>query len=334
MVLPLLERMMPGRWLAVLLLLTTSACANHPSAPPEALQLKSLNVADMTRSYYLHLPSLSTHKPNPTNPTPRPILLILHGGGKADGDDVAARTGYNHIADREGFIAVYPNGIDAQWNDGRGKSFRRNQGNQDIDDVAFLSQLINHIITAHNGDPSRVYVTGLSNGGMMTLRLGCEISHQLAAIAPIIANFPKTLLPQCQPSHPLPVLIMNGTDDPLIPWQGGSVGFLKRKMGHVASTEATLEFWRQHNQCPPTPTITQLPDNNSKDASTVSKIHYHQPGSQCDVVLYKIKGGGHNFPGSPTRDRPLLLGHKNNDINGPEVVWDFLKQHRRYPNSP
>lgn len=299
----------------------TCAFANQPVH--DGLTLQSMSYAGLQRTYYLHLP------PNYQSATKLPLVLALHGGGRADGDDLAERTGYNRLADQEGFIAVYPNGIDAQWNDGRGRTARKSEKIVNIDDVGFLSSLIDLLIQDYKVDPLRVYVTGLSNGGMMTLRMGCEAGSKLAAIAPVIANMPANIVSTCRPGSPIPLLLMNGTQDPMVPWQGGPVRFFWKKMGIVLSTAETIQFWIRNNQCQTAPKITMLPDRDNHDGSTVRVVTYNCPENGADVFLYTIEGGGHNFPGSHTPDLPRVLGNKNNDINGPEVIWQFFMQHSK-----
>lgn len=289
----------------------------------DELVLKTIQHNGIERTFYLYLPV------NFDEMNALPVVLILHGGGKADGYKTAERTGYNIIADKENFIAVYPNGIDEQWNDGRGKTFRRNKGNENIDDVGFLSFLIDHLIDNYKGDPKRVYVTGLSNGGMMTFRLGCEIASKLAAIAPVIANIPEKIVRDCNPNGSLPVLIMNGTDDPLLPWNGGHVKFLGRKMGRVLSTENSVRFWVEHNKCFEEPFTNLLPDIDEDDDSRVREVTYGNKDGDVEVILYAIENGGHNFPGSKTPDLKLLLGNKNMDIIGSKIIWEFFKRHKK-----
>ena len=304
--------------------MTACAWKKLPNNPEDAsLSLQTMNFDGLERSYYLHLP------PNYNAASRLPVVFVLHGGGRADGDEVASRTGYNEIADQEGFIAVYPNGVDAQWNDGRGKTFRKAKDNTGIDDVGYIAELIDRMSHVYKGDASRVYVTGLSNGGMMTLRLGCEISDKLAAIAPVIANIPENIIGTCKPDSPLPVLLMNGTADPLVPWDGGSVSFFRKTMGEVVSTADTVVFWTEHNRCSPVPTIERLADKDRKDDSSVEVSIYSHCSDRAEVILYAIIGGGHSFPGGNIPDRPLLLGRKNNDINAAEVIWEFFKEHER-----
>ena len=195
---------------------------NLPSK--ELLSLHILPFQELDRTFFLYQPSNL-----PSNPL-RPVMILLHGGGKADGDELFQRTAVSSLADREGFLAVFPNGVDAQWNDGRKSSFRKNQQTNYIDDVGFISFLIDHLVAQYQADSQRFYVLGVSNGGMMTFRLGIELGSKLTAIAPIIANLP-TNLASLTPSRPIPILIMNGTQDPFVPWEGGPVNIFGKNMG-------------------------------------------------------------------------------------------------------
>jgi len=312
--------------LSALFLFCTQAGAsktnNSQPSQQSALAFHTLRYDGLKRSYYLHAPHNSTATRH------WPVLLILHGGGKGDGHKLAQHTKYVDLAEQEGFIAVFPNGVNGQWNDGRDQTIQKTS-NTNINDVGFISALIDHIIRKYRGDPSRVYVTGLSNGGMMTLRLGCELNSKLAAIAPVIANLPKKLIVKCKPDSTLPVLLMNGTKDPIVPWNGGYVHFFRKKMGQVVSTHKTIQFWVKHNQCNPVPKIRSLPDKDKTDGSTVQVSRYTHGKNGSEVILYKIVGGGHNFPGSNFSEVPLLTGKKNNDINGVKVIWNFLKQYSK-----
>lgn len=198
------------------------------------LTLQTLQSGSVSHSFYVHEPASARTAKR------RAVVLILHGGGKADGDETAARTGFWQLADQHGFLAVYPNGVDSQWNDGRGKTYKRAAGNTDNDDVGFIADLIDVLVADFAADADRIYVTGLSNGGMMTLRLGCELDEKIAAIAPVIASMPKNISATCAPAGPLPVLLMNGTDDPIVPWNGGDVRVFRKSLGAVLSTQATV----------------------------------------------------------------------------------------------
>jgi polyhydroxybutyrate depolymerase len=285
------------------------------------LQLKSININGVARSYYLYSPP----KGKPSEKLP--LVFVLHGGGnRGDGQTPAKFLGFTSLAERDQFLLIYPNGIDGVWNDGRGVTYGGPVDAQ-VDDVEFISKLIDHLVQDNNADPGRVYVTGISNGGMMTLRLGCELSSKLVAIAPITANIPKNIIHTCKPENSLMLLLMNGTDDPLVPYEGGFVRFLRKKMGEVVSTAETVSFWVKNNECDTDASVEYLPDTDLTDHSKVKVSTYTNSQMSCQVILYTIEGGGHTLPGSNIPNRPRLMGNKNNDIDGAQVIWEFFKSH-------
>lgn len=303
-----------GTFLPLFLCLLVLACGR--GRMKIGLSLETLAHAELERSYYLHLPA-----DYEAGTEPLPLMLVLHGGGENnDGDEMARWSDYNRLADREGFIAVYPNGIKGSWNDGRTDP----KIESEVDDAGFLAALIDHLLAEYRADPDRVYVTGASNGGMMSLRLGCAIAPRLAAIAPVIANMPADIVEACQPEQPLPILLMNGTADPLVPWDGGHVTVFGQERGAILSTEETIRFWADHNQCDPEPEISRLSDLDPEDGSSVRIERY--TGCRATVILYAIEGGGHTLPGSEAPNLKFLLGNKNNDIVGSERIWDFFEQ--------
>ncbi len=293
---------------------------SRPSvAASPKLSKRALSHGGLTRVYYLHEPTGAAKGP-------RPVVFVLHGGGGAGAEEMERRFGFARLGDREGFITVYPAGVDGQWNDGRGKTFRRSKGNADVDDVGFIRAAMDDLIQAGKADPSRMYVTGFSNGGMMTYRLGIELGDRLAAIAAGIANLPANLQDKT-PARALPVLIMNGTDDPMMPWQGGEVRVLGRAYGAVLSTEATVEFWRTAARLPDRPTVERLPDLAPNDGCRVEVRRWKASNAEPEVVLYALLGGGHQIPGGNTPKAPRLVGNQCLDIHATEVIWSFFAGH-------
>ena len=279
----------------------------------------------LERSFYLHLPTGFKKREK------LPVLFVLHGGGKADGDETARRTGFNQLADKHRFIVVYPNGIDSQWNDGRQASFRKNRNNRNADDVDFLKTLIDKMIDDYHADARRIYFTGGSNGGMMTYRVGCELTDKVAAIAPMICNLPRKLAESNRPRKPLPVLIINGTADPMIPYQGGSVGVFGRQLGKVLSTDESIAYWKKHNRLSSKIKRTKIRDRDPDDDTHVIRYDYGEPDAAAPITLYKIVEGGHTLPGRTRSNRVTqrLLGNVNNDIDSSQIVWEFVSRFSR-----
>jgi polyhydroxybutyrate depolymerase len=179
------------------------------------------------RTYLVHAPSAA----NPAH-VPRPLLILLHGR-YGNGVVTEEHSRLSALADREGFVVVYPDGIDRSWHD------RREQGpaaEAHVDDVAFISSLIDTMVREESVDPKRVYVAGISNGAMMTFRLACELSEKIAAVGAVIGALPENGAQDCKPSHPMPLVMFSGTEDPLVPYAGGEV---KGHRGRVLSADAT-----------------------------------------------------------------------------------------------
>jgi len=275
--------------------------------------------AGLKRSYTIHIGN-SYDQSRPT-----PLVVVLHGGG-GTGKGMVKLTGFNAIADRENFIVVYPNGVENHWNDGRGIQRYRTQV-ENIDDVGFISALVDRLSDELNIDAKRIYVTGISNGGMMSHRLGCELSQKIAAICPVASNIPVNMASAWEPSRPVSVLIINGTDDPLVPWGGGDIRFGRAKLGEVLSVADTVKFWVGKNRCALSPAITQVQDKDPADGTKVRKESYGGCRHGAEVVLYAIEGGGHTWPGGLQYLPESIIGRTSREFNASEVIWQFFKEH-------
>jgi polyhydroxybutyrate depolymerase len=241
---------------------------------------------------------------------PAPAVMVLHGaGGTAEGS--ARRSGFAEAAARRGFAAVFPQGIERQWNDGR--ESRR------VDDVGFLRRLAEEIVSRGVADPARLYIAGISNGGMMTLRMLCEASELFAAAGTIVANMPASVGKSCRPNRPVPVTMFNGTADPLVPYEGGGVGFHGGR-GRVWPAESTAAFLARSNGCGEEAGSRRLHDGAFPgEAVRVFRLDWSACTSGRGVTLYRIEGGGHQVFGH-TNGLPIILGRGTHQISAPEMI--------------
>jgi len=284
---------------------------------------ESIIVDGIERTYHLYIPSTYNGKKSV------PLLIVLHGGG-GTGKDMEEKTtlrGFDKLAE-ENFIVVYPDAVENHWNDGRNDPYAYSQ-QHNINDAGFISALIDHLKEEYNIDDTRIYVTGMSNGGMMTFRLGCELSDKITAIATVAASMPMNLYNSCTPSNKIPVLMIHGTDDPIIPWNGGYVHIFGKNRGRVISILQTVNFWVEHNNCTLQSNKTYLLDVDPNDGTHVWKEEYVNEIDCVKVVLYGIEGGGHTWPGGLRRWPEQLVGKMSNDVNVCEVIWDFLKEFKK-----
>ena len=287
-------------------------------APAEEIS-GHIRVSGRERHYLMMVPKREGHR--------LPVVIALHGA-VMDGRGMQRTFALDPIAEREGFIAVYPDGLGRRWNDGRRVPWRRA-----TDDVGFLVKLAKRLVDDGLADPKRIYLVGVSNGGMMTFRMACDAPEVFAGFAAVIANMSVSLAERCRPGRGVPMLIMNSTKDPLIPWRGGPLGFAGR-YGALISTQDSMEFWRRNNGCQGERQKKPLPDRDKRDGSTVIAQQYTHCRSGAPVVLITIEGGGHLPPGSTIVAGPLIeavLGKANRDISAADISWKFF---RRFPAKP
>ena len=274
---------------------------------------------------------------------PAPVVFVLHGGGGSaariwSGDDGRA---WRRLADEHGLVLLLPEGRtdpgnpDAHhWNDCRSNVLEPDAASH-ADDVGFLAAAVDWAAARWPLDLDRVYVTGASNGGMMAYRTAMNAPNLVAAAAAVIANLPDPS--ECPgPFRAMPVLIMNGTADPLMPWDGGCVGLAGCVRGTVLSTEDTVAFWVGEDRADPEPVCIDLPDIVPDDDSTVTVCTYGGGVAGSEVMLYRINGGGHAPPGPDALPfwYSLIVGPKNHDISAPDEIWDFFQRHRRITPHP
>jgi polyhydroxybutyrate depolymerase len=262
-----------------------------------------------------------------------PLVIALHGrGGKGKSMILLTRRGFNKLAEKDGFIVVYPNGIGKNWNDGRMDEEANDRAHREnVDDVGFISALIDAMINDYNIDPLRVYVTGISNGAIMSYRLACELSQKITAIAPVDGNIPLMLSDECSPSGPVSVLAINNVNDPLVPYDGGEIygHFHRVKLGEVLSADESVGFWVKRNGCSVTPVVVEEPDRYPRDGTRVTSKQYLNGNNGTEVILYTVEGGGHTWPGGIQYLPKWIIGKTSKEMNATEVIWAFFKKHSR-----
>lgn len=254
-----------------------------------AVHRETIEVNGEHREYLLYLP------PNPGR-VHVPLLIALHGGSMT-ARQLERPSGLTQLAHDRDFAVVYPQGKGNHWNDGRlppdGKPLST------ADDVAFVRVLLQHLEQTAYVDPKRVVVTGPSNGGMMTLRLACEAPELFAAVMLVIASLPVDERPRCKmdPDR-LSVVMINGTDDPLVPYNGGQVMAWRRPAGAVFSAPETFRLFAARSGCSGAPEQTTLRSSSPGDPTSVLRETYLGCRDDATAVLYTINGGGHRWPGS------------------------------------
>jgi polyhydroxybutyrate depolymerase len=309
-----------GRRLGVAALALAVAALAQPGDSSADILQGTISVDGIERSYDIFVPESVAARRRPA-----PAIIALHGA-LGNSERMRSIMAFDERAERDGFIVVYPEGLNGGWNDGRGVSFRRRPSRSEPDDVKFLTRLAQSLERRGLADPERIFVMGVSNGGMMVQRLACETADVFAGFASIIANMPVNVIERCAPPGPVPMMMINATEDTLVPYDGGRLGF-RRDFGEVVSTSEMVDFWYQNNGCVGRPGRRVLPDRDPDDGSRVVMFFNTDCRDDAPVILLRVEGGGHRVPGSPVLIGPglgIFLGEQNNDISSAEVILRFF----------
>ena len=250
----------------------------------------------------------------------QPILFVLHGGGGKPETTIGIDNEYFLKAAKQyGIVIVYPQGNDKKWND-----FRNDPNKSKIkerDDVGFIKELLLKLISTKLIDENKVFLTGISNGGMMSFRLACESSQTFKEVFPITANMPLNSDLLCKPETAVSITIFNGTDDPLVPYQGGSVKVLGKSHGEVISTEDSIQFWAEKDNCK-SKNVKELSKKFTEDNTKI--FHHKWECNSKRIELFEIRGGGHTWPGGIQFLPEMMVGITSKEINASQIIIDRI----------
>ena len=283
--------------------------ADRRLARPRGAQvaaMRQIAVGATTRKYLLHVPPGAS-------PGRRPLVVVLHGGfGSAQQAQRSYR--WDSLADREGFVVAYPNGVRRAWNAGTCCGPASRQG---IDDVAFIDALVRALEGSGEIDPERVYATGMSNGAMMAYRLACDLPGRFAAIGPVAG----TMTVHGARASATSVCHIHGLADHNVPFHGGVGRSVARDSR--ASVPSVIANWRSIDGCGPA-FVSQ--DRSVRTETAVA-------GDGRAVTLITVAGAGHQWPGSvartPRRGRSVLIDPPSTALDATATLWRFFKDHPR-----
>jgi polyhydroxybutyrate depolymerase len=247
------------------------------------------------------------------------VVLVFHGGG-GRAESVRWQSRMNEVADRYGFLVVYPDGTGLNgmltWNAGIGSGYA---SRHHVDDVGFVRTLIEDDLPRHYAiDPRRVYATGMSEGAMLCYRLACELPDLLAAIGPVAGDMG---VDGPLPRRPVPVIHFHGMKDPNCPFEGGKGKNAVQPVPH-RSVEETVAWWVRANGCRKEPAEV----SRGKDYVR-TRYEPARAGGGAPVVLYALPEGGHNWPGGVDTTAWLGTGKHVKSVDASELMWQFFARH-------
>jgi polyhydroxybutyrate depolymerase len=265
----------------------------------QAQTTSSFTFDGLSRSYITYIPTTYNASKK------YDLVFVLHGLTQ-NGNGIMTYSNFNTIAETNNFIAVYPTGT------GFPTSWNATIGAIGVNDFGFINALCDTLEKNYNIQKNRIFSCGFSNGGFLSHMLACQ-STRFAAIAAVSGTMTEGTFTSCNPSKPIPVLQIHGTNDAIVNYNGAA--------GVNKSVADVLAFWNTKNNCPSTPTTTAMPDVNTTDASTVDSIQYAPCANNTRVQHLKITNGGHQWPNAAGLSG---IGTINKDINTAQSIWNFF----------
>lgn len=296
------------------ILLILSLCLGIAAVPALAHdQDEQLDVGGRARTYAIHVPDGAPPADG------FPMFLVFHGGG-GQGARARALTRFDALADARRFVVVYPDGVDRHWNDGRA-TIKHPQ-----DDVGFVGALIDDLQKRLPIDAGRVYAAGMSNGALFAERLGCDLSQRIAAIAAVAGSLPREIVASCRPARAVAVMQIDGTADPIMPFDGGAVASFGGlgEGGQVLSVHDTVLFWAERSHCAALFTAKDPIQPLESDPTWVQQTSYTTCPASAAVTLLAVQGGGHTWPGGPQYAPRILVGATSRQVDASGAIVDFF----------
>ncbi|HKM65671.1 MAG TPA: PHB depolymerase family esterase [Candidatus Acidoferrum sp.] len=277
----------------------------------------SITVDGLERTYRLHVP------PSYDGNHAVPLVIALHGR-TGTGQAQERMSHLDKVSDEHGFVAIFPDGLERSWADGRGVTSSDKRG---INDVKFLSELIAKLENEYKIDPARIYAMGMSNVGFMSARLACDLADKIVAVGIVAASLSTNTAAPCKPAKPVSVLVIQGTKDPLVPYQGGPMG-KNGERGNILSHDATIEKFSQLDRCAAPPRRDDTSDQ-ANDGTSIEVVTYSACTAGTEVRGYTVENGGHTWPGGTPYLPAMIIGKTTQNLNGSETIWEFFSGHAR-----
>jgi len=270
-------------------------------AQSQTLIVDSIYTGGLYRNYRLYIPAIFT------GASARPLIINMHGY-TSNAIQQQFYTNFEPIADTANFLMLYPNGTSS----GGSQFWNAGISPLGVNDISFLSNLIDSLKAQYNIDLNRVYSTGMSNGGFMSHTLACELSNRITAIASVTGSiFVSQYGTNCHPTRPVPVMQIHGTADATVPYTGNST---------MVPIDSVVKYWVRKNNCNSIPTTSAVPNINLTDGCTADHFVYASGASGSTVEHYRVNAGAHTWPGAP-----FPIGVTNQDFSASKEIWRFFR---------
>ena len=262
---------------------------------------------NLNRSYQIYVPATYSVS------EPIPLVFNLHGGASTATGYLNSIGDMRPIADTANFIIIYPQATTDSSGNPTWHLGGENSKSTSVDDVGFVSHIIDEVSSIYSVDLERVYVTGFSNGGYLAYEIACLLSNRIAGIGSVAGHMFIDTYNYCDPSHPTPVINIHGTED-----------FYDGIAGYYLDQNLSNRYWTEYNNTDTDPVITYIENTNTQDGSTVELHSWLNGDNGISVIHYKVMGGGHSYPNlNPSSSK----GYENGDIDSNSEIWNFLSRY-------
>ncbi|WP_242130923.1 alpha/beta hydrolase family esterase [Aestuariivivens marinum] len=274
------------------------------------------------RSYITYLPkTYSIDKQHP-------LILVLHGGGGTATQIMQSTKGYfNVLADKNGFIVVYPNGVKKSWNDNPKRDTNSFSRKKNIDDVSFIKNLIELLELKYSINPKAVFACGISNGGLMSQTLAMALPDKIKAVGMVASNFGSIQIEESKNVQPFSILFIHGTADPIFPYQEVDIQVFNKSRGHVLGIDKSITYMCNLNGNEKLPIKLSIKNKALNDNCTSEHCIFPNPKNPyLKIELIKVTNGGHTWPGAKEqRFISKVVGNTTQDFNACDKLWAFFK---------
>lgn len=282
---------------------------------------RSVDYNGVERSYVLYKSESSASQRR------QPLIIALHDNGSSARNLVRISQGkLNKLAAESGFNVVYPEGLKKNWVLNK-YGAASSDSESSHSDVGFIKMLVESLRDEIAIDDSRIFVVGMGSGGALAYQLACEVSDMFRAVGVVAASIPEQNMQFCEGASGASLVVINGTKNPVIPYDGGESQLMNGTSMNVLSTEETMALWLKKNGCLYHAKEHLLPDEDTRDNTSISKYLYVGCKSDVQVMLYKVQGGGHTWPGGRQYSKQDRVGRTSRDIDASREIWTFFNQY-------
>jgi len=272
-----------------------------------------------------HIRNVTYHIPKKLKRRKRSLIICLHPADETPESFARiTRRSFHRLSEQNNFILSYPEALNKNWNDAREDSISLSHYD-DVDDVGFIEKVVEFAIDSFRVDPKQIFAVGLSEGGLMTYRLACEIPRKFKGFGTVAASMSLDQLVECRADTSISLIAINGTRDPVLPYQGGQIMIDEQAQGSVLPVEDAIDFWVKECGCNEKFVLKDMANRDTFDETRSEKLTFEDCKDDRSIVLLRVNNGGHTWPGGRQYEGQKNIGKTAKDFDASFEIWKFFK---------